>query len=178
LDKKEGKESEKNDGVFDWTLECQSRIVGCSAPSFLKFQEFRGEDPDVKNPDFMTDNASFCCTGICGESVDENDVSLSWSGPEYIHAMVLHNKTTLPPCALILLRLLNLDTFFKSTSYDIFSSSIEASLKPLICNIHEMRSAAKRACHLEMDDKTCDDLWNCHYLGIAEKYNLGGILSW
>lgn len=72
--------------------------VGCSFDPSVVHAELFKENPDSQVPEFSTK------LGVYKENCGLDNVVMSWGHDEYMYQVMKHNKTTLPPPALFVIR--------------------------------------------------------------------------
>ena len=172
LDDLSSQDSDSNN--FDWTLTSRSRIVGCRARDGSLFEEFRCLNGDEMDHRYNTEMG--CYQPGCGLE----NTSLSWTGPEYMYHMLKHNQVNIPDEGLWIVRYFSLQDWHKRNQYSVFVSLDDEDVQSFVSDFDDMLFETQKL-HLksiDLDDETCELLWDTHYSHIAKKYGADGILSW
>ena len=128
---------------------------------------------------------------------------LSWTGTDYMHNMLKHNRVRLPNEAYAMLKLFPLVDWHMRGKHASLSSETDEELKLFVADLYDMFQRSRNTVttmnhnrfvgsigdgngngdsnhhsHHEMSDKECKDLWTNHYSLIAHKYGAGGDLRW
>ena len=171
IDSKMSKEFEC-DG-YNWTCASRSRVVGCTAPEFASFAEFRRLNADERK--FAgTASSQGMYESHCGLEM----VLLMWTGPEYLVHMLKHNTDCLPEEGLYMLRYFSLIDWHTHHQYSHLTNEEDENLKSFVADFDTLRLAARDLGKEEMTDDECNKLWVNHYFQIAAKYGLSGELKW
>ena len=161
--------------LFDWTLECQTRVLGCPAPAETRFfSEFNSVSPDLEpNLPIPSPLPLPLPLGLMNPQL-----TYTYSGLTYMTDVLEHANCSMPFEGFLLLKLLNLDLWFRNGHYANFQTQQETEMKPLLLEIDDLRKLSKRACMNELSDDVVADLWADHYSEICASFGVGGILSW
>ena len=161
--------------LFDWTLECQTRVLGCPAPAETRFfSEFNSVSPDLEpNLPIPSPLPLPLPLGLMNPQL-----TYTYSGLTYMTDVLEHANCSMPFEGFLLLKLLNLDLWFRNGHYANFQTQQETEMKPLLLEIDDLRRLSKRACMNELSDDVVADLWADHYSEICASFGVGGILSW
>lgn len=160
------------DENYDWSNAVRSRVVGCQPPVSCKFAEFSNVCPDRQDSRY---NSKY---GIYQPHCGLANVSLLWTGPEYMYHMLVANSLGTPPEALSVLKLFSLNDWYMRNEYMHLANDEDIENLSLIAEFDVLRKAARRQCTTELSDEDCNDLWCRYYQPVAEKYEIAEVLKW
>jgi inositol oxygenase len=148
--------------------------VGCKAPEGAIFNEFRCWNDDENDTRFNT------AKGMYETGCGFENVSLAWTGTEYMCFMLKHNEVDIPEEGLSILRYFSLKDWHTRNEYSTLTSLDDDDIQTFAADFDELRCNAKEL-HLksiDFDNHNCDLLWDTHYSHIARKYGADGLLRW
>jgi len=157
---------------YDWTIAIMSRVVGCNPSRSTSFKEFSYLRSDSHDSRYNTD------LGIYHEGCGIENLLLTWTGQEYLHSMLKHNKVDIPYEGLSIIRYFLLNEWHTHSEFQEFQSLDDEGLKSLVLDFYNLRQRVKRNLSKELSDEDCDNLWKTHYEWIAMKYGCSGVLDW
>jgi inositol oxygenase len=162
---------------YDWTRSSRSRVLGCPVSSHATFGEFQPFSPDKDRGEY---NATI--SGMYTRKCGLDEVILTWTGPEYMYHMLVHNRISVPPNALKMLRLAGLSdwhspkgrTTDQQSIYSVICSDSDYEIQSMVADFDEgMVRALRTMDKSEMSHEQCESLWISHYRSIAAKYGCG-----
>jgi ribosomal protein S18 acetylase RimI-like enzyme len=162
---------------YDWTRSSRSRVLGCPVSSHATFGEFQPFSPDKDRGEY---NAT--TNGMYARKCGLDQVVLTWTGPEYMYHMLVHNRISVPPDALKLLRLAALSDWHspkgqtpgQQSVYSVICSDSDYEMQSMVADFDEGMVRALRTMEKsELSGEQCESLWKSHYGSIAAKYGCG-----
>jgi hypothetical protein len=107
----------------DWAFGGQSWVVGCRIPHTIKYPDVNELNEDYDHPTYSTLYGKY--EPQCGLM----SVLLNWSGAEYMHYFLQHNRTALPLEAQAIVRYLELDLWHSGTQYDHLTNARDDEMR-------------------------------------------------
>ncbi|KAL9181536.1 hypothetical protein ACHAXT_010341 [Thalassiosira profunda] len=165
---------EMAESIYDWTISSRSRVIGCKIPQRATFREFRHLNMDEDDARFASD------TGVYQEHCGLENVSLMWSGCEYMYHLLRHNNTLLPDEALELLRYHLLGDWHEHGEYSSLTNEHDADVLPFVQQFDSLRRRVRLRCVDcgNLTDDQCNYLWDSHYALIAGKFDCDRVFDW
>lgn len=165
-------EDDSDQEAFDWTIACETRVVGSLVPVDSSFIRYQGDDTAMSKAASLDMYAPQC--GL-------DQVLLCWTGPEYMYHLLRHNHVMIPEEGLQVLRLAALQDWHTGGHYGWLANDQDESVKSLAYEFYAVLQAVDDECRqnaLKIDDAACNRLWKECYACIAQKYRAGGVLTW
>ncbi|KAG6424083.1 hypothetical protein SASPL_114495 [Salvia splendens] len=88
----------KFEGLPQWAVVGDTFPLGCAFDSFNIHHKYFEENPDSKNPAYLTKN------GVYEQGCGLENVVMSWGHDDYMYLVAKENGTTLPTAALFIVR--------------------------------------------------------------------------
>jgi inositol oxygenase len=149
-------------------------VVGCKAPVGAVFSEFRCLNADEKDASYNSPKGMYAAR--CGLE----NVTMAWTGPEYMYHMLQHNHVEIPEEGLSMLRLFSLREWHSKGDYGILANEYDEDIQPFVADFDDLRRDTCKSLSdgIDMNDEECEILWTTHYSHIVSKYAADGLLKW
>lgn len=165
---------EMAESLYDWTISSRSRVVGCRVPNQATFSEFRHLNTDGEDSKYNTE------TGVYQSHCGLENVSLMWSGCEYLYYLLKHNEVCLPNEGLAMIRYFLLGDWHEQHAYNAIANEEDEDLLPFVSEFDALRRRVRLNCMdcTDISDEQCRVLWESHYANIAAKYDCDHVFDW
>jgi len=123
---KKGKDEDGTSKNKQWAMVGDTFMVGCKLPDTLLFSEFNEKNPNMKNPDYNTEN------GMYEPGCGLDNMICSWGHDEYLYRILTSdkNKNSLPEEALYMVRFHSLYAYHDKMEYMQFQSEKDKTFSP------------------------------------------------
>ncbi|KAL7465089.1 hypothetical protein ACHAXS_005416 [Conticribra weissflogii] len=162
------------DSIYDWTISSRSRVVGCKPPQRATFSEYRHLNMDLEDSRYNTD------LGVYEPHCGLQNVSLMWTGCEYMYYLLKHNRSTIPEEGLAMIRYFLLGDWHEHNEYSAITNDDDADVMPFVAEFDALRRRVRLKsvdCN-DLSDEQCSALWDSYYIHIAAKYNCDHVFNW
>jgi inositol oxygenase len=153
-------------GGDQWGIAGDTFVVGCQLPSSLVFPEFNSLHPDMKNPEYNTEN------GIYQPHCGMHNLMYAFGHDEYMY-MVLknHKECTLPQAALDVVRFHSLYCWHAGGAYRQFMTEADEA------RLEVVRRFQKHDLYTKHSEKPDVEALKAYYTALIDKY-IPGKLKW
>ncbi|GMH89004.1 hypothetical protein TrVE_jg13173 [Triparma verrucosa] len=151
-----------------WALGGDTFVVGCQIPSdAVVFPEFNELNPDMHDEKF---NSKFgCYKANCGL----DNLKMAWGHDEYMYRMLVANKCLIPKEGLDMIRYHSCYPWHDKGAYKHLTTAEDEETLEWVKLFNQFDLYTKD----EDNVIEVDELWE-YYIGLIEKYGLGGKLWW
>lgn len=151
-----------------WALGGDTFVVGCQIPSeAVVFPEFNDLNPDMHDSCY---NSKFgCYTAHCGL----DSLKMAWGHDEYMYRMLVANKCLIPKEGLDMIRYHSCYPWHDKGAYKHLTTEEDEETLEWVKLFNQFDLYTKD----EDNVIEVEELWG-YYVGLIEKYGLGGKLWW
>lgn len=121
-----GTEADGQVGTADgqqWALGGDTWVVGCSIPGTVVFPEFNALNPDQQNPRYNTR------VGMYQQGCGLDNLRFAYGHDEYMYRMLVHNKCSIPPEGLAMIRYHSCYAWHDQNEYRWFETEEDRKMK-------------------------------------------------
>ncbi|KAL7494774.1 hypothetical protein ACHAWT_003347 [Skeletonema menzelii] len=155
-----------------WALGGDTFVLGCSIPNdAVVFPEFNELNPNMSNPKYNTEYGMY--EANCG--LDE--LKFAWGHDEYMYRMLVANNCSIPREGLDMIRYHSAYPWHDKGAYRHLMKPDDLERKKWIQLFNKFDLYTKDGNNELRGEKMKEQLWP-YYLGLLEKYGLGGKLKW
>jgi inositol oxygenase len=163
-----GKKEDGQEGTADgdqWALGGDTWVVGCRIPDSVVFPEFNALNPDMGDERYNTEYGVY--EPHCGIA----NLQFAWGHDEYLYRMLVHNKSTIPPEGLAMIRYHSCYPWHKEKEYQHLMAEGDQEMLDWVLEFNKFDLYTKADVRPDVEK-----LWP-YYQTLIDKY-LPGKLQW
>ncbi|CAM6126522.1 unnamed protein product [Calypogeia fissa] len=141
-----------------WAVVGDTYPLGCAFDESIVHHEFFADNVDSKDARFTSQN------GIYEEGCGLEKVAMSWGHDEFLYQVLQHNKTTLPPQALFVIRYHSFYALHHSGAYTHLMNDFDREMLPWLHEFNKYDLYSKSKVRVDVEEV------KPYYMALIEKY--------